>query len=257
MIAAVAAGVSTSGIGVPGQRRSGDEPDHQQGCRDGGQRWRQRGGGSHAVVSFAPPNASTQQPPPALSCRTDCTCADLRWVHWVNQRRSSTFAAFWQAWLNHPIGTGRSGGREDSGPTDGVRRDRGVPTGQLPLTASAIELDPSPGPSLVRGTRRTNGQPGIITDTGRAAHALYCQLDRPPSCPLQRRGHRFEPCHAHQTNQQVSRSRGETVAASDGGEAQLGRTGAAAHHESRTWLASNIASRRSRRVKSASGYRWP
>jgi hypothetical protein len=38
---------------------------------------------------------------------------------------------------------------------------------------------------------------------------------------------------------------------------ELGRTGAAAGHDSRRWLAVNIASRRSRRPRSASGYRWP
>src|SRR5215218_4986766 len=46
----------------------------------------------------------------------------------------------------------------------------------------------SPGPSLVCGTRRNNGQPRMITDTSRAAHGLYCQLERWASCPLQRRG---------------------------------------------------------------------
>jgi hypothetical protein len=52
------------------------------------------------------------------------------------------------------------------------------------------------GPSLVRGTRRNSGQPRIITNTDPAVHGRSCQLDRPSSCPLQRRGHRFEPCHA-------------------------------------------------------------
>jgi hypothetical protein len=34
------------------------------------------------------------------------------------------------------------------------------------------------GPSLVRGTRRTQGPPRIITDTDPAAHGPSCQLDR-------------------------------------------------------------------------------
>ena len=60
------------------------------------------------------------------------------------------------------------------------------------------------GPSLVRGTRRNNGQPRIITDTDRAARGPYRQADRRAFCPLQRRGHRFEPCHAHQAFLQVN-----------------------------------------------------
>jgi hypothetical protein len=32
------------------------------------------------------------------------------------------------------------------------------------------------GPSLVRGTTRTCGQPQTIADTDRAAHGLFCQF---------------------------------------------------------------------------------
>ena len=39
------------------------------------------------------------------------------------------------------------------------------------------------GPSLVRGTRRNNGQPRIITDTDRAAHGPYRPADRRAFCP--------------------------------------------------------------------------
>jgi hypothetical protein len=53
---------------------------------------------------------------------------------------------------------------------------------------SSSRAPPSlPGPSLVRGTRRNNGQPGIITGTDPAGHGPSWQLDGPPSCPLQRR----------------------------------------------------------------------
>jgi hypothetical protein len=49
--------------------------------------------------------------------------------------------------------------------------------------ASAMELAPSPGPSLVPGTSRNNGQPRTITDTDPAAHEPSSQLNRPPSYP--------------------------------------------------------------------------
>jgi hypothetical protein len=53
---------------------------------------------------------------------------------------------------------------------------------------SSSRAPPSlPGPSLVRGTRRNNGQSGIITGTDPAGHGPSWQLDGPPSCPLQRR----------------------------------------------------------------------
>jgi hypothetical protein len=51
---------------------------------------------------------------------------------------------------------------------------------------------PEPGPSLVRGTRRNEGQPRIITDTVHAAQGLSCQLDSRAVCRLQRRGQRAE-----------------------------------------------------------------
>jgi hypothetical protein len=55
------------------------------------------------------------------------------------------------------------------------------------------------GPSLVRGPRRNKGQSRIISDTDPAARRLSGQLGRGALCRLQRRGHRFEPCHAHHT----------------------------------------------------------
>ena len=45
------------------------------------------------------------------------------------------------------------------------------------------------GPSVVRGTRRNNGQPRISTDTDHAAHRSSCQFNRWACCPLQRRDH--------------------------------------------------------------------
>ena len=56
-------------------------------------------------------------------------------------------------------------------------------------TAWSPDGGPEPGPSLVRGTRRNEGPPRIITDTDPAAHGPSCQLDRRAFCRLQRRGH--------------------------------------------------------------------
>jgi hypothetical protein len=112
------------------------------------------------------------------------------------------------------------------------------------------------GPSLVRGTRRNNGQPRIITDTDRAAHGPYRQAGRRAFCPLQRRGHRFEPCHAHQPNPQASASRQVVPAVPGGQGSSLGpRRG---RRPSQIALAGRIiASSRSRKLRSASGYRCP
>jgi hypothetical protein len=52
----------------------------------------------------------------------------------------------------------------------------------------ATATGPDPGPSLVRGTRHTEGQPRIITDTDRAAHDPCFQASKEPFCRLQRRG---------------------------------------------------------------------
>jgi hypothetical protein len=84
---AVAAGVGGSRTGAPGQRRSGEEPNHQQGTQDDGQPRCPAGDGSHAVVSFAP--------------------AKLRRRYiGRNSGRSSTFSACWQSRLNRPNGPG-------------------------------------------------------------------------------------------------------------------------------------------------------
>jgi tetratricopeptide repeat protein len=39
-------------------------------------------------------------------------------------------------------------------------------------------VGPEPGPSLVCGTRRNEGQPRIITDTPQAIRGPFCQVDR-------------------------------------------------------------------------------
>jgi hypothetical protein len=59
MLNAVAVGMSGSRTGAPGQRRSGEEPNHKQGTQDDGQPRCRAGGEPHAVVSFALANAST------------------------------------------------------------------------------------------------------------------------------------------------------------------------------------------------------
>jgi hypothetical protein len=82
---------------------------------------------------------------------------------------------------------------------------------------------PEPGPYLVRGTRRNEGPPRIVTDTDPAAHGPSCQLDRWAVCRLQRRGRRFEPCHAHH---QDPRSR-RRPAALTGRQDRSGGAGAA------------------------------
>jgi hypothetical protein len=53
------------------------------------------------------------------------------------------------------------------------------------------------GSSLVRGTRRNEGQPRSITDTDPAVHRPSRQFHKRAVCRLQRRGHRFEAARHH------------------------------------------------------------
>jgi hypothetical protein len=73
---------------------------------------------------------------------------------------------------------------------------------------------------------------------------------------LQRRGHRFEPCHAHQPSLQVNTAFRRPRGAAQPLRSRWGRAGAARTHDPLP-LADQIASSRSRRLRSASGYRWP
>jgi hypothetical protein len=96
---------------------------------------------------------------------------------------------------------GDAAGDRQGRPSGGRRHRRGhqgSAAGYLGAIAGRLHQVRSPaaaglastlaGPSLVRGTRRTNGQPRIIMDTDRAAHGPYRQADRQAFCPLQRRG---------------------------------------------------------------------
>ena len=111
-------------------------------------------------------------------------------------------------------------------------------------------------PSLVRGTRRTEGHPRIVKDTDRAAHRPYEQVAGPASCRLQRRGHRFKPCHAHQLNPQANVSSWRPDGLCNQSVTRRGRAGAAGDHRPPP-LADHIASSRSRSDRSASGNKCP